>query len=128
VSTPDELPKAIDSLAAAKVDIVVVTMKNIFLLLSDRVAALALERRLPTVSGYREHVITGGLASYGVDLKWCFHRAAYFVDKILKGETSGNLPIEFPTQFPLTVNLRTAKVLGVTLSPSLLTRADEVIE
>jgi putative ABC transport system substrate-binding protein len=127
-SIPDELPRAIDSLAAAKVDLVVVTMANIFLQLSDRVAALALERRLPTVFGYREHVITGGLVSYGVDLKWCFHRAAYFVDKILKGARPGDLPIEFPTKFPLAVNLRTAKALGVTLPPLLLTRADEVIE
>jgi putative ABC transport system substrate-binding protein len=127
-STPDELPRALDSLAAAKMDVVVVTMANIFLQLSNRVAALALERRLPTVFGYREHVVTGGLVSYGVDLRWCNHRAAYFVDKILKGARPGDLPIEFPTQFPLTVNTRTANALGVTLPSLLLTRADEVIE
>jgi putative tryptophan/tyrosine transport system substrate-binding protein len=128
VSKADELPGAIDSLVTAKVDLVFVMMANIFLLLSDRVAALALERRMPTVYGYREHVVAGGLVSYGVDLKWCFHRAGYFVDKILKGARPGDLPIEFPTQFPLAINLRTAKALGVTVPPSLLARADEVIE
>jgi putative ABC transport system substrate-binding protein len=128
VSKADDLPGAIDSLAAAKVDVVFVMMANIFLNLSDRVTAMALERRMPTVFGYREHVVTGGLVSYGVDLKWCFHRSGYFVDKILKGALPGDLPIEFPTQFPLTVNLRTAKALGLTLPPSLLARADEIIE
>jgi putative ABC transport system substrate-binding protein len=127
-STPDELPEALDSLATAKIDVAVVTMANIFLQLSDRVAALALERRLPTVFGYREHVVTGGLVSYGVDLRWCNHRAAYFLDKILKGARPGDLPIEFPTQFPLTVNTRTANALGLSLPSLLLTRADEVIE
>jgi putative ABC transport system substrate-binding protein len=127
-STADELPRATDSLAAAKVDLVFVMMANIFLNLSDRVAALALERRLPTVFGYREHVVAGGLVSYGVDLKWCFHRGAYFVDKILKGARPGDLPIEFPTKFPLVLNLQTAKALGVTVPPSLVARADEVIE
>lgn len=128
VSKADELPGAIDRLAVAKVDLVFVTMANIFLQLSDRVAAMTLERRLPTVFGYREHVVAGGLVSYGVDLKWCFHRAGYFVDKILKGAWPGDLPIEFPTQFPLAINLRAAKALGLTLQPSLLARADEVIE
>ena len=117
-----------DSLAAEKTDLVIVTMANIFLQLSDRIAALALERRLPTVFGYREHVVTGGLVSYGVDLRWCNHRAAYLLDKILKGARPGDLPIEFPTQFPLTVNTRTANALDVTLPPLLLARADEVID
>jgi putative ABC transport system substrate-binding protein len=84
--------------------------------------------RLPTVYGYREHVIAGGLISYGVDLRWCYHRSAYFVDKILHGAAPGDLPIEFPTQFPLSLNLKTAKELGLTVPPSLLSRADEVIE
>jgi putative ABC transport system substrate-binding protein len=73
-------------------------------------------------------VIAGGLISYGVDLRWCYHRSAYFVDKILNGVASGDLPIEFPTQFPLSINLKTAKGLGITIPSSLLSRADEVIE
>ena len=84
--------------------------------------------RLPTVCGYREHVIDGALISYGVDLSWCFNRAGYFIDKILHGAAPGDLPIEFPTKFPLSINLKTAKELGLTVPPSLLARADEVIE
>jgi len=78
--------------------------------------------------GYREHVVEGALISYGVDLRWCYHRSAYFIDKILHGAAPGDLPIEFPTKFPLTINLPTAKELGLTEPPSLLARADEVIE
>ena len=93
-----------------------------------RIAQSALARRLPTVYGYREHVVTGGLISYGVDLRWCFQRGAYFVDKILRGTPAGDLPVEFPTKVMLSVNLKTAKALGLTIPASLLTRADEVIE
>jgi putative ABC transport system substrate-binding protein len=89
---------------------------------------LALAKRLPTVYGYREHVVAGGLISYGVDLRWCFHRGAYFVDKILKGAAPGELPVEFPTKMVLAVNLKTASALGMTVPPTLLARADEVIE
>jgi putative ABC transport system substrate-binding protein len=95
---------------------------------SRQIAALALEKRLPTVHGYREHVVAGGLISYGVDLRWCFYRGAYFVDRILRGTPPGELPIEFPTQMFLSINLRTAKALGITIDPMLLGRADEVIE
>jgi putative tryptophan/tyrosine transport system substrate-binding protein len=66
--------------------------------------------------------------SYGVDLRWCFYRGAYFVDRILRGTPPGELPIEFPTQMFLSINLRTAKALGITIEPMLLGRADEVIE
>jgi len=87
-----------------------------------------LAKRLPTVYGYREHVVAGGLISYGVDLRWCFHRGAYVVDKILHGIPAGELPVEFPTKVLLSVNLKTAKALGLTVPPTLLARADEVIE
>ena len=89
--------------------------------------ARRLEVRLPIVCGYREHVLVGGLISYGVDLRWCFERA-YFVDKILHGTPAGELPVEFPTRMFLSVNLRAAQALGLTLPPHLIARADEVIE
>ena len=88
----------------------------------------AAAKKLPTVYGYREHVEAGGLISYGVNLNWCYHRAAYYVDKLLKGAKPGDLPVEFPTKIELVINLKTAKVIGITLPRSLLERADEVIE
>jgi putative ABC transport system substrate-binding protein len=92
------------------------------------IAQAAASKRLPTVYGYREHVEVGGLLSYGINVEWCNHRAALYVDKILKGATPSDLPIEFPTNLELVINLKTAKALGITVPSSLLVRADEVIE
>ena len=127
-STANDIPGALAALANEKVDIVVVLQTNLLLNRCEQIGAVALEKGLPTVFGYREHVIHGGLASYGVDLRWCFRRAGYFVDKILRGARPGDLPIEFPTKLWLAANLQTAKALGVTIPAGLLARADEVIE
>jgi putative tryptophan/tyrosine transport system substrate-binding protein len=127
-SRPEDIEGALRELGNARADVVIVLQTSLLLLNCPQIAASALAMRLPTVYGYREHVMAGGLVSYGVDLRWCYHRAAYFADRILHGTPPGDLPIEFPTQFPLAVNLQTAKALGVTLPPSLLARADEVIE
>ena len=81
-----------------------------------------------TIYGYREHVDDGGLISYGVDLRWCLHRAATLVHKILTGTAPGDIPVEFPTKLVMVVNLKVAKALGLTLPPTLLVRADEVIQ
>ena len=78
--------------------------------------------------GYPPHVAAGGLISYGVDLRWCFYRAAYFVDKILHGTAPGDLPVEFPSKMVMSINLKTAKAFGLTVPRALLDRADEVIE
>ena len=94
-----------------------------FLTARRRIASFALVSRLPTVYTSREHVEDGGLISYGVDLHQNYRRAAYFVDKILKGEKPGDLPIEFPTKVELVVNATTAKAIGVTIPPTLLARA-----
>jgi putative ABC transport system substrate-binding protein len=128
VSSAKDIPDALAVLADEKVDAVVVLQTNLLLVACEQIGAIALEKRLPTVFGYREHVIHGGLVSYGVDLRWCYRRTGYFVDKILKGARPGDLPIEFPTRLWSAANLKTAKALGVTLPAGLLARADEVIE
>ena len=125
---PEDLANALQALASAHVDVVIVLQTSMLISENARIAQSALAKRLVTVYGYREHVVAGGLISYGVDLRWCFHRGAYFVDKILHGTPAGDLPVEFPTKVMLSVNLKTAKILGFTVPPSLLARADEVIE
>jgi putative ABC transport system substrate-binding protein len=93
-----------------------------------RINTLALGARLPTMSPYREYVETGSLMSYGPNITDLFHRAAEYVDKILRGAKPADLPVEQPTKFDLVINLTTAKVLGLAVPPMLLGRADEVIE
>jgi putative ABC transport system substrate-binding protein len=93
-----------------------------------RIAQFALKARLPSVYTYREHVEAGGLIAYTPSYHDLFRRAAGYVDKILKGAKPGDLPIEQPTKFELIVNLKTAKVLGLTVPPSVLARANETIE
>jgi ABC-type uncharacterized transport system substrate-binding protein len=93
-----------------------------------RIVEFANKNRLPAMYPHREYAETGGLMAYGSDLRDNFRRAAIYVDKILKGAKPGDLPIEQPTKFELVINLKTAKALGLTLPPSLLQRADEVIQ
>jgi putative ABC transport system substrate-binding protein len=93
-----------------------------------RVAELALAKRLPTVFAFREYAEAGGLIAYGANLAAMFAGAAVYADKILKGAKPADLPLEQPTTYELTVNLKTAKALGVTIPPSLLVRADQIIE
>jgi putative ABC transport system substrate-binding protein len=94
----------------------------------DRLVALALKHRLPTVYSFRTYVDAGGLMSYGPDLPDLFRRAASYVDKILKGASPADLPVEQPTKFELVINLTTAKALGLKVPPATLAQADEVIE
>ena len=93
-----------------------------------RINTLALGSRLPTMHGFREFAQAGGLMTYGPDFPDLFRRTAELVDKILRGEKPADIPVEQPTEFELVINVTTAKLLGITVPPTLLARADEVIE
>ena len=93
-----------------------------------RVAAFALKNRLPAISMFRTFADAGGLMAYGPELDVFFRRCAVYVDRILKGTTPADLPIERPTRYEFVINSRTARTLGLALPPSLLLRADKVIE
>ena len=93
-----------------------------------RINTLAAGARLPTLHATREFAETGGLMSYGVNYVEMYRRAGDYLDKILRGTKPTDLPVEQPTRFELVINLTTAKALGLTVSPTMLARADEVIE
>jgi len=93
-----------------------------------RIIQHAAQSRVPTMYPWREAVEAGGLVSYATDLHDMYRRAAVYVDKILRGVKPADLPVEQPTKYELVINMKTAKALGLTIPPSLLARADEVIE
>jgi len=105
-----------------------VVADTMFNLHRARLVELAAKSRLPAAYGTRDAVESGGLMSYGPSLPDLFERGATYVDKILKGAKPADLPVEQPTKFELVINLKTAKALGLTIPPSLLARADEIVE
>jgi ABC-type uncharacterized transport system substrate-binding protein len=125
---PADFDRAFSEITKGRADALTVLPSPMFLNERRRLVDLAAKNRLPTVFPNREGVDAGGLMSYGANIADNFRRAAAYVDKILKGATPGDLPVEQPTKFELVINLKTAKALGLTIPPSLLQRADQVIE
>ena len=126
--SPNEFDGAFTAMAKERVEALLVVTDTLFILHRTRLADLAARSRLPAAYGAREYVEAGGLMSYGPNLSDHWRRAATYVDKILKGAKPADLPVEQPTKFELVINLKTAKALGLTIPPSLLTRADQVIQ
>jgi len=126
--TPDDIRTVFAALPREQVEALYVLDSPRLLMHRALIADLARQNRLPTVCSARLLIDAGGLLSYGADLRDSYRRAASYVDKILKGSRPGDIPVEQPTKFELIINLRTAKVLGLTVPPTLLAHADEVIE
>jgi putative ABC transport system substrate-binding protein len=115
-------------MAKDRAEALVVDNDALFSYHRKELADLALKHHLPTMSDLREHVEAGGLMAYTVHDPDLYRRAATYVDKILKGAKPADLPVEQPTRFELVINGKTAKALGLTIPPSVLARADEVIQ
>jgi putative ABC transport system substrate-binding protein len=126
--TSEAIESAFRHLAQSEVGVVFVIADSLFFSERHRVASAALSARLPTVLGWRENVQAGGLMSYGVDLNENYRRAASYVDRILKGAKPADLPVEQPTRYELSLNLATAKAIGLAVPSSVLVRANEIIE
>jgi putative tryptophan/tyrosine transport system substrate-binding protein len=128
VKSPDGLERAFAAFTRERVESVIIIQDPLSWDYRELIGKLALSAHLPAISQDRQIAEAGLLMSYGVDEVRFWRRAASFIDRILKGAKPGDLPIEQPTEFVLAINLRTAKALGLTISPSLLQRADQVIE
>ena len=128
VRGPSDLDRAFAAMTRERAGAVVVLVDAMLVDHRIRIADLAVSHRLPSVYGLRDHAEAGGLLVYGGRDRERFRRAATYVDKILKGAKPGDLPIEQPAKFELVINLKTARALGLTIPPSLLQRADQVIE
>jgi putative tryptophan/tyrosine transport system substrate-binding protein len=128
VRSATEFDNAFSTMAKERVGGLLVVPDSMFVFQRTRLADLAARTGLPVVYGWREHAEVGGLMSYGPDLSDLFRRGATYVDKILKGAKPAELPVEQPTKFELVINLKTAKALGLTIPPSVLLRADQVIQ
>ena len=123
-----ELDDALSRVAAARTGAMLVYPDAVTLVNRAKIAGFARDQRLPTMFGWREYCDAGGLASYGANQKATYTRLSAYADRILRGESPAEMPVEQPATFELVMNLRTARALGVEIPPALLARADEVIE
>jgi ABC-type uncharacterized transport system substrate-binding protein len=128
ITVPIGFENAFHDAIAARTDALIIMPDPLFAGNLKRIADLAVKNHLPSTFHLKEYADQGGLVAYGVDRTDQFYRAASYVDKILKGAKPADLPVEQPTKFELIINLKTAKALGLTVPPTLLARADEVIE
>jgi putative ABC transport system substrate-binding protein len=128
VRTAEEFDNAFALLLRENVQAIMFASNAVFNLNRQRIAEFTTRNRLPSMFSVRDYVDAGGLMSYGESFREFYRRAASYVDKIIKGAKPGDLPIEQPSRFYLTINLKTAKAIGLELPASLLLRADEVIE
>jgi putative tryptophan/tyrosine transport system substrate-binding protein len=125
---PAEFEGAFAAMTKERASAILVLADTIFLFNGRQLADLAAKNRLPAMYGLREHVEAGGLMAYAASLAELSRRASTYVGKILQGAKPGDLPVEQPTKYELVINLKTAKALGLAIPPSLLGRADEVIQ
>jgi putative tryptophan/tyrosine transport system substrate-binding protein len=128
VRSLSDLEEAFDAKMKAGMQGVVVNAESLFYQGKETIAKLALARRLPSCVWVRQVVEAGSLVSYGTYQREIARRVAYYVDRILKGEKPADIPVEQPARFELVINLKTARALGTDVPPTLLARADEVIE
>jgi putative ABC transport system substrate-binding protein len=128
VRGPNDFDGAFEAATRLRADALITVEDPLTVGHRTRIAEFAAERQLPSVHGVREFAAAGGLISYGANLADLFRRAAYYVDKILKGAKPADLPVQQPTKFEMVINLKTAKALGLEIPPTVIARADEVIE
>jgi putative ABC transport system substrate-binding protein len=128
LGNPPDLGRAFEVAIKERVDAIRVNMNSVTRANQRLIADLAAKHKLPAIYAAREFVDKGGLMTYGVSYPDLYFRAASYVNKIFKGAKPGDLPVEQPTKLELVVNLKTAKALGITIPPSIMVRADEVIE